>query len=63
MTWKSVFWGIFGYGGRLLIKPVIITVAVMYPTTVAATVGTVSTFTGMGPAAVVVTCFLGFVLL
>lgn len=59
----SQLWAIFGYGAKMFAKPVILTVAVLYPTTAFATASAMGTVMGCGTAPVIITCFLGFVLL
>ena len=63
MTMKSSIWSIITYGSKFFVKPAIVTVVVMYPTTVITTMATVGTAIGCGPTALGVTCVLGFVLL
>jgi hypothetical protein len=59
----NYIWTILGHGTKLFAKPAILTVAVLYPTTVFATASTLGTVMGCGTTPVIVTYFLGFVLL
>jgi len=59
----SQLWTIFCFGAKVFAKPAILTVAVLYPTTAFATASAMGTVMGCGAAPVIVTCFLGFVLL